>query len=365
MSARHRKPSTSNISVAKLAFTGAVLGGGGIALAGHASAATDEQWDAVAGCESGGNWAINTGNGYRGGLQFSQGTWAAHGGGEFASSANQATREQQIAVAERVLATQGRGAWPVCGHGLGAATPRNVVADAPAPDAPPPPPDAPPPPPPDAPPPPPPPPAEPAAFDAPPPPPPADPAPPAPPAPVETAAFDAPQPPPPADPPPADPPPAEPAAVDAVPPPPPPAPPAPVETADFDAPPPPPPADPAPPAEPVTAQPVAAEAPAPPGDEPLDVHQANTVAHWTFADDPAPIPGMPAVPGLPTDPAAAGSAVHDLQVPPQFAPLLDPANLPDTSKGLPVAPNPGYVNDLLKAIQQQSVSGNPALSSLA
>src|ERR1700761_2726063 len=154
MSARHRKPTTSSISVAKLAFTGAVIGGGGIALAGHASAATDEQWDAVAGVESCGNWRINTGNGYHGGLQFSQGTWAAHGGGEFAGSANQATREQQIAVAERVLATQGRGAWPVCGHGLSAATPRNVLAGAHAPDAPPP--DAPPPPPP----------AEPAAFDA-------------------------------------------------------------------------------------------------------------------------------------------------------------------------------------------------------
>src|ERR1700751_1714687 len=140
MSARHRRPTTSSISVAKLAFTGAVIGGGGMALAGHASAATDEQWDAVAGCESGGNWGINTGNGYHGGLQFSQGTWAAHGGGEFATSANQATREQQIAFAERVLATQGRGPWPVCGRGLSAATPRNVVADAPAPapDAPPP-----------------------------------------------------------------------------------------------------------------------------------------------------------------------------------------------------------------------------------
>jgi resuscitation-promoting factor RpfA len=97
----------------------------------------------------------------------------------------------------------------------------------------------------------------------------------------------------------------------------------------------------------------------------MDVHQANTVAHWTFADDPAPLPGLPAVPGLPTDPAAAGSAIHDLQVPQQLAPLLDPANMPDTSKGLPVAPNPGYVNDLLKAIQSQGVSGNPALSALA
>src|ERR1700752_3620426 len=104
MSARHRKPTTSSISVAKLAFTGAVIGGGGMALAGHASAATDEQWDAVAGCESGGNWGINTGNGYHGGLQFSQGTWAAHGGSGFDWSANQATREQQITVDQWVRA---------------------------------------------------------------------------------------------------------------------------------------------------------------------------------------------------------------------------------------------------------------------
>jgi hypothetical protein len=97
------------------------------------------------------------------------------------------------------------------------------------------------------------------------------------------------------------------------------------------------------------------------------VHQATTVAHWTFADDPAP--GLPTVPRLPTDPAAAGSAIHDLRVAPQLAPLLDPANLPDTNKGLPVAPpqnmDPSYVKDLLKAIQSQNVNGNPALSSLA
>nr|WP_253842942.1 molybdenum cofactor biosynthesis protein MoaE [Mycobacterium colombiense] len=67
MSGRHRKPSSSNISVAKIAFTGAVLGGGSIALAGQAAAATDGEWDQVARCESGGNWAINTGNGYHGG----------------------------------------------------------------------------------------------------------------------------------------------------------------------------------------------------------------------------------------------------------------------------------------------------------
>ena len=130
MSGRHRKPTTSAKSVAKVAFTGAVIGGGGLALAGHASAATDGEWDRVASCESGGNWAINTGNGYQGGLQFSPGTWSSHGGGEYAPSAHMASKEEQIAVAERVLATQGRGAWPVCGTGLSGATPRNVVDDA-------------------------------------------------------------------------------------------------------------------------------------------------------------------------------------------------------------------------------------------
>jgi resuscitation-promoting factor RpfA len=133
MSGRHCKPTTSTISVAKLAVTGAVIGGGGVTLAGHAAAATDSEWDRVAGCESGGNWAINTGNGYHGGLQFSQGTWTAHGGGEFAPTANQATREQQIAIGERVLATQGRGAWPVCGGGLSGTTSRNVIANTPPP----------------------------------------------------------------------------------------------------------------------------------------------------------------------------------------------------------------------------------------
>src|ERR1700677_4197688 len=149
MTGRHRKPSASNISVAKIAFTGAVLGGGSIALAGQAAAATDGEWDQVASCESGGNWSINTGNGYQGGLQFSQGTWASHGGGDYAPSAQMASRDQQIAIAERVLANQGRGAWPVCGHGLSGATPREVLP-APAgfalPWLTPPPPDAPPPP---------------------------------------------------------------------------------------------------------------------------------------------------------------------------------------------------------------------------
>lgn len=72
-------------------------------------------WDAVAACESSGNWSINTGNGFSGGLQFVPSTWSGYGGGEFAPLAHQATREQQIIVAERVLRGQGIGAWPVCG----------------------------------------------------------------------------------------------------------------------------------------------------------------------------------------------------------------------------------------------------------
>jgi LysM repeat protein len=73
-------------------------------------------WDAIAQCESGGNWHINTGNGYYGGLQFAASTWNGYGGQEFAPRADLATREQQIAVAERVLAGQGIGAWPHCGR---------------------------------------------------------------------------------------------------------------------------------------------------------------------------------------------------------------------------------------------------------
>ncbi|MDG3011735.1 transglycosylase family protein [Rhodococcus sp. D2-41] len=130
MSGRHRKPSTTGSTVAKVAVTGVVIGGASVAFAGTANAATDSQWDRVAQCESGGNWGINTGNGYQGGLQFSQSTWAAYGGTKYAQSANDATKDQQIAVAEKVLAGQGKGAWPVCGTGLGAASERDVPTDA-------------------------------------------------------------------------------------------------------------------------------------------------------------------------------------------------------------------------------------------
>jgi LysM repeat protein len=74
-------------------------------------------WSAIAACESGGNWSASTGNGFYGGLQFTEQTWLAYGGGQYASSANLASAAQQIAVAQRVLAGQGMGAWPVCGAG--------------------------------------------------------------------------------------------------------------------------------------------------------------------------------------------------------------------------------------------------------
>ena len=76
-------------------------------------------WDRVAKCESGGNWKINTGNGYYGGLQFSAGTWKAYGGRTYASQAHRATEAEQIAIARRVLAGQGPGAWPTCSRRAG------------------------------------------------------------------------------------------------------------------------------------------------------------------------------------------------------------------------------------------------------
>lgn len=85
----------------------------------RAEAASGGTWDKVAECESSGNWHINTGNGYYGGLQFSASTWAAYGGKTYASRADLASRAQQITVAERVLAGQGPGAWPVCGARAG------------------------------------------------------------------------------------------------------------------------------------------------------------------------------------------------------------------------------------------------------
>jgi hypothetical protein len=96
----------------------ASTGSGGTPAPGPAPAPTGNDWDAVAQCESGGNWTINTGNGYFGGLQFSPRTWLAFGGGAYAPRADLATKAQQIAIAEKVLDVQGPGAWPTCGRNL-------------------------------------------------------------------------------------------------------------------------------------------------------------------------------------------------------------------------------------------------------
>ncbi|MEV8095284.1 transglycosylase family protein [Kitasatospora sp. NPDC085879] len=117
----------------------AVLPVAGLVTATSASAASVSTWDAVAQCESTGNWHINTGNGFYGGLQFTNSTWAAFGGTAFAPRADLATKDQQIAIAEKVLAVQGPGAWPVCsvkaGLTKGGAAPQVDTAAAAAPKA--------------------------------------------------------------------------------------------------------------------------------------------------------------------------------------------------------------------------------------
>jgi hypothetical protein len=120
----------------KLRTGAVVLGAAAVgigALASPASAAVHD-WSGVAQCESGGNWSINTGNGYFGGLQFNASTWSAYGGGSYAPRADLASAAQQIAVAERVLASQGAHAWPTCGRRLTGGT--TAAAAAPASSAP-------------------------------------------------------------------------------------------------------------------------------------------------------------------------------------------------------------------------------------
>ncbi|GHH90562.1 LysM peptidoglycan-binding domain-containing protein [Streptomyces capillispiralis] len=111
---RHRRPRQAPALLVAAGVTGSAIA---IPLlgAGSASAADGATWDRVAECESGGSWSQNTGNGYYGGLQLTQDDWEAYGGLDYASSADQASRGQQIAVAERVLADQGVGAWRTCG----------------------------------------------------------------------------------------------------------------------------------------------------------------------------------------------------------------------------------------------------------
>ncbi|MBV7669189.1 transglycosylase family protein [Streptomyces halstedii] len=113
---KHRRPSKA-VRVATLAGVAGAAVVVPLMGASNASAASVATWDAVAQCESGGNWSINTGNGYYGGLQFSQSSWAAAGGTQYAARADLATKEQQIATAEKLLALQGPGAWACAGAG--------------------------------------------------------------------------------------------------------------------------------------------------------------------------------------------------------------------------------------------------------
>ena len=128
---RHRAPSRTGRTIARTAVAGAVAGAP-LLVAAPANAAPDSAWDKLAQCESGGRWDINTGNGYHGGLQFSPRTWSGFGGKEFAPVAYKASREEQIVVAERVLAKQGWNAWPSCSRKTGVRGESATQRDAPA-----------------------------------------------------------------------------------------------------------------------------------------------------------------------------------------------------------------------------------------
>jgi nucleoid-associated protein YgaU len=116
---RARTPARRTRRAAAVAASLAAAVGAPLVAASPAEAASDETWNRLAQCESSGDWQIDTGNGYYGGLQFSDQTWDAFGGERYASTADQATRAQQISIAEKVLDVQGWGAWPACSAELG------------------------------------------------------------------------------------------------------------------------------------------------------------------------------------------------------------------------------------------------------
>jgi hypothetical protein len=133
MPGRHRKPSTLADTTGSLALASLKVGvaaaavSAPVVMAGVASAApsataspqSNSTWDRLAKCESTNNWDADTGNGFKGGLQFTQSTWKAFGGSKYASSPDDASREEQIAVAKKVQAEQGWDAWPTCSKKLG------------------------------------------------------------------------------------------------------------------------------------------------------------------------------------------------------------------------------------------------------
>ncbi|WP_114907460.1 transglycosylase family protein [Ornithinimicrobium murale] len=113
-SAPARAPHTRRLTARLAGVTTVAVVAAGLSASTAQASYTPEVWDRVAQCESGGNWSINTGNGYYGGLQFHPQTWRGFGGGTYAGYAHQASKAEQIAIARRVLHTQGPGAWPVC-----------------------------------------------------------------------------------------------------------------------------------------------------------------------------------------------------------------------------------------------------------
>ncbi len=117
---RHRAPNRRRLRKVAVVATAAIAVAAPLSSTlSSAEAATGKTWNRLANCESGGNWHINTGNGYYGGVQFNSGTWLAYGGGKYASRADLASRTEQIAIAEKVLKNQGWGAWPACSASLG------------------------------------------------------------------------------------------------------------------------------------------------------------------------------------------------------------------------------------------------------
>ncbi|MBI8988607.1 resuscitation-promoting factor Rpf1 domain-containing protein [Corynebacterium meridianum] len=131
--ARHAKKTHSRMT--RLAASAVTFGAAASIMAPTAGAAPYSDWDRLAQCEAGGNWGINTGNGFYGGLQFTPGTWRAYGGTEYAPMPHMATREQQIAIAEKTLAGQGWGAWPACSARLGLNSAPNTNRGVPSPAA--------------------------------------------------------------------------------------------------------------------------------------------------------------------------------------------------------------------------------------
>ena len=128
---RHRKPS-NHARTLGLATAPLVAAIPMVAATASPSVAATSAWDRLAGCESGGNWGINTGNGYYGGLQFADGTWDGNGGGKYASRADLASRAEQIVVAAKVLDGRGWSPWPACSSrlGLGSDERREALATA-------------------------------------------------------------------------------------------------------------------------------------------------------------------------------------------------------------------------------------------